>query len=216
MTLANTLQASHSFDKSNQNKLIKKVTELLAIESDSTRIQNKLNSVDFEKKIQVLEEELTNKELHLNLLRSKIVDLEEGTIGKVYGKSELKTEHNNAIMENKKQKVKIEKLTKEYNDIKAENISLKAHTLDIKSICSDSSEKDSILHEYSHKINELSCMNDKRLVMISELKEENENLESDFKKATDSSFEVIQNLSEELRDLKQELIRTNSREKQVI
>lgn len=118
-------------------------------------------------------------------------------------------------MENKKQKVKIDKLTKEYSDLKAENISLKANALDINTICSDSSDKDEKLTELNKRINNLNSINDKQLVKISELKEQYENLESDFKNASDSSFEVIQKLSKELRDLKQELIRTDSREKQV-
>ena len=66
----------------------------------------------------------------MNVLRNKIVDLEEGNFGRVYGKSELKSEFNEMLMLTKKQAVKIEKITGEYNALKAENTILKAECMD--------------------------------------------------------------------------------------
>ena len=213
--LATSLKFSISFDTFNKNSILQRVKELLAIEEDVSRVQKKLDSAATESKLKAMEEELSNKEVHMNLLRNRIVDLEEGQVGKVYGKSELKSEYTNLLLQTKKQKVKIEKISGEYNALKAENTLLKAEAMDNINLSEKNYTKDTQMTDMNQKINTLTSLNDKHLVRINELRDQNDSLTYDLKQALGSSDEVIQKLSTELRCTKQDLIKSESREKQV-
>ena len=213
--LAAILNTSYSFDLINQNSILKRIKDLLNLEHDANRVQNKLTSIDYEKKLKNLEEELSNKEIHMNLLRNRIVDLEEGTVGKVYGKSELKAEYNNLLLETKKQKVKIQKISGEYEALKAENTLLKAEAINSINMSDINDQNVAQISELNNKVKELSSLNDKNLVKVLELREQNDSLTYDLRQTIQSSNEVISNLSKELRNTKQQLIKTETREKQV-
>lgn len=214
--LATSLKFSISFDTFNKNSILQRVKELLAIEEDVSRVQKKLDSAATESKLKAMEEELSNKEVHMNLLRNRIVDLEEGQVGKVYGKSELKSEYTNLLLQTKKQKVKIEKISGEYNALKAENTLLKAEAMDNINLSEKNYTKDTQMTDMNQKINTLTSLNDKHLVRINELRDQNDSLTYDLKQALGSSDEVIQKLSTELRCTKQDLIKSESREKQLL
>lgn len=213
--LASSLQFGYSFDLVNQNGILKRIKDLLNVESDANRVQNKITSIDYDQKLKNLEEELSNKEVHMNLLRNRIVDLEEGTIGKVYGKSELKTEYNNLLLETKKQKVKIQKISGEYNALKAENTLLKAEAMTNINLSDVNDQNSMQINNLNNKICQLSDENDKHLVKIAEVREQNDSLTYDLKQTIHSSNETISNLSKELRSTKQQLMKSETREKQV-
>lgn len=80
-----------------------------------------------EEKINSLREQLNNKDIHLELLRKKITDLEE----EKFGRSEIRTEYDKLITNNRKLKIKIERLNEELTACKNENTHLKSHILDI-------------------------------------------------------------------------------------
>lgn len=151
----------------------------------------------------------------MNILRKKIVDLEEGNFGKVYGKSELKSEYNDMLMMTKKQKFKIDKITGEYNALKAENTLLKAEAMDNIHLSEDIVAKDAIVKTLMDQINELSEKNDKLMVKLNDSRENGDSLGFDLTHIKQSSDETIRKLSQELRDTKQELLKTEGREKQV-
>ena len=200
---------------SNQERIIKRLGELVAIECDAARIENKLNVSDYEKRLKCFEEELSNKEIHMNMLRKKVVDLEEGTLGQPYGKSELKAEFNNQLMTTKTQKVKIEHLTVQVQELKLENVKLKANMLDSTALASTVAKKDADIKNLLKKLDETSLQSDKQLVQINELKEQIDSVNLELSKTIGSSDEAISSLSKELRVLKQNLAKSESREKEV-
>ena len=86
--------------------------------------------VESESKTALLMEELKSKDVHLELLRKKVVELEELK----YGRSELKSDYEELSIENKKLNVKIERLSEQLNKFKCENIHLKSQILDINTL----------------------------------------------------------------------------------
>jgi len=206
---------SYAFDKTNQNNILSRVKELVGVSEDATRVQNKMTTVNYDQKLRSLEEELSNKESHLNVLRSKIVDLEEGNFGRVYGKSELKTEFNEMLMLTKKQKFKIDKISGEYNALKEENTLLKAEAMDNINLDEILKKKGKEICELKDTCRMLHEQSDKQLVKISELQETNELLDLELRNQTRSSDEVVVKLSKDLRDIKQEMLKSEAREKQV-
>ncbi len=206
---------SYSFDKSNQASVLNRVKELVSQAEDAVRVKNKLASVDYEQRLRSLEGELSNKENHLNVLRGKIVDLEEGNFGRVYGKSELKAEFNEMLMLTKKQKIKIDKISGEYNALKEENTLLKAEAMDNINLSEVGARKEAEIGELKRRCLVLGEQSDKQLVRISELQEANEALGLELREQARSSDEAVVRLSRDLRNVKQEMIRSEAREKQV-
>ncbi len=80
----------------------------------------------FEQKCHSLQEQLENKDTHLDILRRKIAQLEESKAGR----SELKKEIDEQIALNKKLAIKVERLGAELTSLKNQNIELKAKLLD--------------------------------------------------------------------------------------
>lgn len=85
---------------------------------------------NFESKITSLKEQLDNKDIHLELLRKKVTQLEE----EKFGRSEIRVEFENTVKNTKKMNIKIERLTEEVRNLTAENKHLKAHILDINNL----------------------------------------------------------------------------------
>ena len=206
---------SYSFDKSNQMNVLARIKELAVCSEDAQRIHNKLACVDYEQRLRSMEEELASKESHLNVLRAKIVDLEEGNFGRVYGKSELKAEFNEMLMLTKKQKIKIDKMSGEYSALKAENTLLKAEAMDNINLGQMGVIKDKEIRGLRQRCEVLAEESDRQMVRMSELQEVNEQLEMELKRQVTVSDEAVVRLSKDLRDVKQEMLRSEAREKQV-
>lgn len=109
-----------------------KVDQLSSIASDYTKLEKE--KVDLiaahTKELSSLKEQLNNKEIHIDLMRKKMVDLEEGK----FGKSELKIDSESQLFNIKKLKVKIEKLNSRIDVLNAENVQLKSQFLDVSSL----------------------------------------------------------------------------------
>ena len=84
----------------------------------------------FEQKCHSLQEQLENKDTHLDILRRKIAQLEECRAGR----SEIKKEIEEQAALNKKLAIKAERLSVELTSLKNQNIELKAKLLDFESL----------------------------------------------------------------------------------
>lgn len=92
--------------------------------------KDKKSTSHYEQKIAALNEEISNKDIHLNLLRKKVVDLEEAR----FGRSEIKQEIDTYNQTTRHLSLKIERLTEKFNSIKNENTQLKSQLLDLTNI----------------------------------------------------------------------------------
>ena len=109
--------------------LLTKIQQLKNISIQYAELEQEKNENTnlFNKQIISFKEQLANKDIHMELYRKKIVDLEGGT----FGKSELKQNIDDHILTIKKMKIKIEKLNNKIDILNNENIKLKAQLLDI-------------------------------------------------------------------------------------
>ena len=98
-------------------------------EKEALKIKLK-NMSFFEQKNHSLQEQLENKDTHLDILRRKIAQLEECKVGR----SEIKKEIDEQTALNKKIAIKAERLSVELTNLRNENIQLKANILDIESL----------------------------------------------------------------------------------
>lgn len=83
-----------------------------------------------DKQINFLQEQILNKDIHLELLRKKLADLEEEKLGR----SDIRTEYDKLIQKNKRMEIKNERLKQELDKFKSENSQLKSHILDINNL----------------------------------------------------------------------------------
>lgn len=191
-----------------------KVDQLSSIASDYTKLEKE--KVDLiaahTKELSSLKEQLNNKEIHIDLMRKKMVDLEEGK----FGKSELKIDSESQLFNIKKLKVKIEKLNSRIDVLNAENVQLKSQFLDVSSLQAINLEQSVEKSKLFKQINELNSLNKSQIIKISELKDEIDNLNSEVAKTSTSSNKSIHALSTELRSYKQELEKSRNREKELL
>jgi hypothetical protein len=118
--------------ETNISLLFNKIENISKLAHDYTRLEKERVELilKYEKQNDLLKEQIDNKDIHLELLRKKIVDLEGGK----FGKSELKIENEKQIQTFKMQKVKLEKLTSKIKILEETIINLKCQILDINSL----------------------------------------------------------------------------------
>ena len=109
-----------------------KVDQLSTIANDYTKLEKEKSDLTaaHANEVSSLKEQLDNKEINIDLLRKKMVDLEEGK----FGKSELKVDSESQLFNIKKLKVKIEKLNSKIDALNKENVQLKSQLLDVNSL----------------------------------------------------------------------------------
>lgn len=109
----------------NPDVILTRAEQLMKLEKDSIGDQKTLIA-NLQRKNKQLKEQIDNKDLHLDLLRKKVVALEEGRSMK----TDLEREIDDHVMLARKMKVKVDHLTQQVNDLRHENIQLKAQITD--------------------------------------------------------------------------------------
>lgn len=110
----------------NPDVLLTRAEQLMKMERDSI-VDQKTSIYSLQRKIKQQKEQMDNKDLHLDLLRKKIIALEEGRAAK----TDLEREIDDHVMLSRKMKVKVDHLTQQVHDLKHENMQLKAQITDI-------------------------------------------------------------------------------------
>lgn len=113
----------------NPDVLLTRAEQLMKLERDSI-VDQKTSIYSLQRKIKQLKEQMDNKDLHLDLLRKKIIALEEGRAAK----TDLEREIDDHVMLSRKMKVKVDHLTQQVHDLKHENTQLKAQITDIQTL----------------------------------------------------------------------------------
>lgn len=110
----------------NPDVILKRAEHLMKLESDCGFEQH-ASAQNLHRKIKQLKEQIENKDIHLELLRKKVVALEEGRAAK----TDLEREIDDHVLLSRKMKLKVESLTQQVNELKHENTQLKAHMTDV-------------------------------------------------------------------------------------
>ena len=109
----------------NPDVILSRAEQLMKLEKDSI-VDHKTSIYSLQRKIKQFKEQLENKDLHLDLLRKKVIALEEGRAAK----TDLEREIDDHVMLSRKMKVKVDHLTQQVTDLKHENTQLKAQMTD--------------------------------------------------------------------------------------
>lgn len=195
----------------NIDLLVARAEQLMKSEGESLQ-DKQTNIYNLQRKVKSLKEQLDNKDLHLDLLRKKLSALEEERAGK----TALEREVDDHVTMSKKFKLKVEKLTEQLSHLKCENNDLKAQLMDSNCIKGRSSDQEKEIRKLLEKISELESAKEKQSIKITKLRDELDSKSVEVNKTRDSSDGAVQALSVELRHLKMDLDKVQSREKQLL
>ncbi|CAF1028886.1 unnamed protein product [Adineta ricciae] len=195
----------------NPDVLLTRAEQLMKLERDSI-VDQKTSIYSLQRKIKQLKEQMDNKDLHLDLLRKKIIALEEGRAAK----TDLEREIDDHVMLSRKMKVKVDHLTQQVHDLKHENTQLKAQITDIQTLKNRINEQDKEIRRLLGDIDKLQNTRDKQAVKISSLQDKIHAVDDEANKNLFSSDNAVRTLSNEVRYLKSSLEETTAREHRLL
>ncbi|CAF1176279.1 unnamed protein product [Adineta steineri] len=195
----------------NPGVLLQRVEQLMKIENNSI-IHQKTSTYNLQRKIQQLKEQMENKDLHLDLLRKKVLALEEGRSAK----TDLEREIDDHVILSRKMKLKVESLTQQVNELRNENTQLKSQHTDGHTLKGRLVEREKEIRRLLETISQLENTRDKQAVKISTLQDRMHIVDDDTNRTLISSDNAVRTLSNELRFLKGSLQQVNEREQQLL
>lgn len=113
----------------NPDVILTRAEQLMRLEKDSI-VDHKSTIANLQRKVQQMKEQLENKDLHLDLLRKKVVSFEESRVGK----TDLEREIDDHVMLSRKMKVKVDHLSQQVTELRHENTQLKAQITDVQTL----------------------------------------------------------------------------------
>ncbi|CAF1686323.1 unnamed protein product [Rotaria magnacalcarata] len=195
----------------NPDVILARAEQLMKVENDSIADQ-KSSMYNLQRKIKQLKEQMENKDLHLDLLKKKVIALEEGRTAK----TDLEREIDDHVILSRKMKVKVEALTQQVNDLKNENTQLKAQSTDVHTLKGRLAEREKEIRRLLEDINKLEGTRDRQAVKISTLQDKIHSVDDDANRTLLSSDNAVRVLSNELRFLKSSLEQVTEREQRLI
>ncbi|CAF3494707.1 unnamed protein product [Rotaria sordida] len=195
----------------NPDIILTRAEQLMKLENDSI-IDQKSSNYSLQRKIKQLKEQIENKDLHLDLLRKKVISLEEGRLVK----TDLEHEIDDHVILSRKMKTKVETLTQQVNDLKNENTQLKAQITDVHTLKGRLAEREKEVRRLLEDINKLENTRDRQAVKISTLQDRIHAVDDDANQNLLSSDNTVRALSNELRFLKGSLEQVTEREQRLL
>lgn len=195
----------------NPDVILTRAEQLMKLEKDSI-VDQKSSIYSLQRKIKQLKEQLENKDLHLDLLRKKVISLEEGRAAK----TDLEREIDDHVMLARKMKVKVDHLTQQVNDLKHENTQLKAQMTDIQILKNRLIEQDKEVRRLLEDLDKLQTIRDKQAVKISSLQDKIHSVDDQANRSLISSDNAVRTLSNEIRFLKSSLEQITEREHRLL
>ncbi|CAF2393713.1 unnamed protein product [Rotaria sp. Silwood2] len=195
----------------NPDVILTRAEQLMRSENDSI-VDQKTSIYSLQRKIKQLKEQIENKDLHLDLLRKKVISLEEGRAAK----TDLEREIDDHVVLSRKMKTKVETLTQQVNDLKSENTQLKAQMTDVHTLKGRLAEREKEIRRLLEDLSKLENTRDKQAVKISTLQDKIHSVDDEANRTLFSSDNAVRALSNELRFLKGSLEQVTERERRLI
>ncbi|XP_061844972.1 coiled-coil domain-containing protein 170 isoform X2 [Colius striatus] len=203
------LAAEVGFDM-NVNAILARVEQLVKLEGDAV-IENKTMAYSLRRKLKTQKEKLESKELHMNLLRQKITQLEE----EKQVRSALAMERDEANLTVRKLHKMIERLQKQLDLAREMNTDLKAKLSETNELKIKTLEQNRTIEELNKSQGKLERMKEKAEKQLSSVKSElllKERKATDDKEKTKNMLEAV---TSELKMLKTTLAELAKRERQL-
>ncbi|NXD80675.1 CC170 protein, partial [Halcyon senegalensis] len=203
------LAAEVGFDM-NVDAILARVEQLVKLESDAV-IENKTMAYSLRRKLKTQKEKLESKELHMNLLRQKITQLEE----EKQVRTALAVERDEANLAVRKLHKMIERLQKQLHLAREMNTDLKAKLSETNELKIKTLEQNRTIEELSKSQGKLERMKEKAEKQLTSVKSE---LLSKERKATEDKEKnknMLEAVTSEMKMLKTALAELAKRERQL-
>ncbi|NWQ75247.1 CC170 protein, partial [Columbina picui] len=203
------LTAEVGFDM-NVDAILARVEQLVKLEGDAV-IENKTMAYSLRRKLKTQKEKLESKELHVNLLRQKITQLEE----EKQVRTALAVERDEANLTVRKLHKMIERLQKQLDLAKETNTDLKAKLSETNELKIKTLEQSRTIEELSKSQGKLERMKEKTEKQLTSVKSElllKERKATEDKEKTKNMLEAV---TSEIKVLKTTLAELAKRERQL-
>nr|XP_058145519.1 coiled-coil domain-containing protein 170 isoform X2 [Dasypus novemcinctus] len=184
--------------------------QLVRLES-SVVIENKSIAYSLQRKLKIQKERLESRELHMSLLRQKIVQLEE----EKQARSVLAMERDEASLTIRKLQKKVERLQKELSTCRDLNTELKAKLADTNELKIKTLEQTKAIEDLNKSRDKLEKMKEKAEKKLMSVKSELDTTEHEAKEDKERARNMLEVVTREMKTLKKSLEEAEKREKQL-
>nr|XP_005301455.1 coiled-coil domain-containing protein 170 isoform X1 [Chrysemys picta bellii] len=190
--------------------ILARAEQLVKLESDAV-IENKTMAHNLQRKLKAQKEKLESKELHMNLLRQKISQLEE----EKQVRTALAVERDEANLTIRKLQKKVERLQKELGLARDLNTDLKAKLSDTNELKVKTLEQTRTIEELNKSQGKLEKMKEKAEKQLICVKSELQFMEHEAKEDKERARSMLEAVTSELKALKTTLAEVSKRERQL-
>uniref|UniRef100_G1T5L1 Coiled-coil domain containing 170 n=1 Tax=Oryctolagus cuniculus TaxID=9986 RepID=G1T5L1_RABIT len=191
--------------------VLARTEQLVRLESNAV-IENKTIAHNLQRKLKTQKERLESKELHMNLLRQKIAQLEE----EKQVRTALLVERDEAHLTIRKLEKKVERLQKDLSMCRDSNTELKAKLADTNELKIKTLEQTKALEDLTKSRDKLEKMKEKVEKKLISVKSELDTTEHDAKEDKERARNMIEVVTSEMKTLKKSLEEAEKREKQLV
>ncbi|XP_057595645.1 coiled-coil domain-containing protein 170 isoform X2 [Hippopotamus amphibius kiboko] len=191
--------------------VLARTEQLVRLESNAV-IENKTMAHNLQRKLKTQKERLESKELHVNLLRQKVAQLEE----EKQVRSALAVERDEANVTIRKLQKKVERLQKELSVCRELNTELKAKLADTNELKIKTLEQTKVIEDLNKSRDKLEKMKEKAEKKLLSVKSELETTEQEAKESKERARNMLEVVTSEMKTLKKSLEEAEKREKQLV
>ncbi|XP_010627190.1 coiled-coil domain-containing protein 170 [Fukomys damarensis] len=206
----NQMAAELGFDM-RLDVVLARTEQLVRLESNAV-IENKSIAYNLQRKLKTQKERLESKELHMNLLRQKIAQLEE----EKQLHTALAVERDEAHLTTRTLEKKVERMQKELNACRQSNTELKAKLADTNELKIKTLEQTKAIEELNKSRDKLEKMKEKAEKKLMSVKSELGTAENEAKEEKERARSLIEVITREMKMLKKSLEEAEKREKQLV
>ncbi|XP_037675509.1 coiled-coil domain-containing protein 170 isoform X2 [Choloepus didactylus] len=188
--------------------VLARAEQLVRLESRAL-IENKSIAYNLQRKLKTQKERLESKELHMNLLRQKIAQLEE----EKQTRTALAMERDEASLTVRKLQKKVERLQKELSVCRELNTELKAKLADTSELKIKTLEQSKAIEDLNKSRDKLEKMKEKAEKKLISVKSELDTTEHEAKEDKERARSMIEVVTSEIKTLKKSLEEAEKREK---
>ncbi|XP_067900554.1 coiled-coil domain-containing protein 170 isoform X2 [Heterodontus francisci] len=191
--------------------ILARADQLVKMENEAI-IENKTLTYSLKRKLKAQKEKLVSKELHMDLLRRKItqLDVEKQT------QTALAVERDEANLTVRKLQKKVERLEKELHKAHTSSTDLKAKLSDTHELKIKTLEQSKTIEELDQSVKKLEKLKAEALVKLNSTKSELDFTEFEAKEEKDRARNILEAVGSELKTLKQTLEEVGKRERQLL
>ncbi|XP_044617402.1 coiled-coil domain-containing protein 170 isoform X1 [Equus asinus] len=191
--------------------VLARVEQLVRLESNAV-LENKTIAHNLQRKLKTQKERLESKELHMNLLRQKIAQLEKER----QVRTALAAERDEANVTIRKLQKKVERLQKELSVCQELNTQLKAKLADTSELKIKALEQTKAIEDLNKSRDKLEKMKEKAEKKLMSVKSELDTTEHEAKEDKERARNMIEAITGEMKTLKKSLEEAEKREKQLV